>query len=139
MVAMNLCYSVTAYTAGKISQSIDRRYLLAVGLCTLIASDIVLAQSPDTVTILIGLILWGIHLGLTQGLLATMVADTAPVELRGTAFGFFNLASGIAMLAAGIVAGTIWEYQGPSAVFYLSAVLSISVFAFLRKLPARSA
>ena len=61
---------------------------------------------------LTGVALWGVHMGITQGLLATMVADTAPADLRGTAYGIFNLVSGIAMLAASAVAGLLWDRSG---------------------------
>jgi len=111
MVAMNLVYAATAYPFGRLSDRINHRILLAGGLAVLIAADLVLAADDHWTTVLAGVGLWGIHMGMTQGLLATMVADTAPVDLRGTAYGFFNLVSGVAMLAASILAGLLWDLR----------------------------
>ncbi len=94
----------------------SRRKLLAWGLAILIAADLVLAMDDRWTTVLAGVALWGVHMGMTQGLLATMVADTAPADLRGTAFGFFNLVSGIAMLMASGVAGLLWDQLGGMAL-----------------------
>ena len=124
MVAMNLIYALSAYPFGKLSDSMSHRKLLALGLVVLIAADLVLARAPHWGVVLAGVALWGIHMGITQGLLATMVADTAPAELRGTAYGFFNLISGIAMLLASVVAGLLWDGLGASVTFYASAAFS---------------
>jgi|SRR5450830_61546 MFS family permease len=131
MVAMNLVYAVSAYPAGKLADRMEHRTLLMIGVAVLIAADLVLAYGDHWTTVLAGATLWGLHMGLTQGLLATMVADTAPVELRGTAFGFFYLVSGVAMLAASTVAGVIWERLGASATFYLGALFSLLTLALL--------
>jgi MFS family permease len=125
MVAMNLVYSASAYPFGKLSDRISHKTLLAFGLVTLLASDLVLASHGHWITVLVGVALWGIHMGMTQGLLATMVADTAPADLRGTAYGFFNLVSGIAMLIASVVAGLLWDRLGASFTFYASAVFCV--------------
>lgn len=95
--------------------------LLALGLVVLFAADMVLATNDHWLTVLAGVTLWGVHMGLTQGLLATMVADAAPADLRGTAYGFFNLMSGIAMLIASVIAGLLWDRLGPSFTFYAGA------------------
>ena len=100
MVAMNLVYAASAYPFGKLSDRMPHHRLLAWGLLVLIAADLVLARAAGPLGVLLGVALWGIHMGMTQGLLATMVADTAPADLRGTAFGFFNLMSGLALLLA---------------------------------------
>ena len=121
MVAMNLVYAASAYPFGKLSDRISHRMLLASGLVVLIAADLVLAIDDHWSTVLAGVALWGIHLGMTQGLLATMVADTVPADLRGTAFGFFNLVSGVAMLIASAIAGWLWDSLGASATFYTGA------------------
>lgn len=124
MVAMNLVYSVSAYPFGVLSDRMSHTRLLAVGMLVLIASDLLLAYSPHWPALLGGVALWGIHMGMTQGLLATMVADTAPADLRGTAYGFFNLASGVAMLLASVVAGWLWDAYGASTTFVGSAVFA---------------
>jgi MFS family permease len=122
MVAMNLVYSVSAYPFGKLADSMSHGKLLSYGLLVLIAADIVLASSNTWQVVLLGVVLWGLHMGLTQGLLAAMVAATAPADLRGTAFGFFNLASGLAMLVASPLAGLLWDRFGASFTFYTGAL-----------------
>ncbi len=121
MVAMNLIYALSAYPFGKLSHRISHTRLLALGLVVLIAADLVLATNDHWSVVLAGVALWGIHMGITQGLLATMVADTAPADLRGTAYGFFNLISGLAMLLASVLAGLLWDRLGASFTFYAGA------------------
>ena len=125
MVAMNVIYAVTAYPFGKLSDRMSHKKLLALGLVVLIAADLVLASSSHWTVVLVGVALWGVHMGMTQGLLATMVADTAPADLRGTAYGFFNLMSGIAMLFASGIAGLLWDQFGASFTFYAGAVFCV--------------
>jgi MFS family permease len=125
MVAMNLVYAASAYPFGKLSDRMSHRKLLALGLVVLVAADIVLATFPGYAGVLLGVALWGIHMGMTQGLLATMVADTAPTELRGTAYGFFNLMSGVAMLVASALAGLLWDGWGAAATFYAGAAFCV--------------
>lgn len=117
MVAMNLVYSVSAYPFGKLADTMSHGKLLAVGMLPLIAADVVLASGNSWPVILVGVALWGLHMGMTEGLLAAMVADTAPEDLRGTAFGFFNLASGFAMLVASPLAGLLWDQFGAEFTF----------------------
>jgi MFS family permease len=121
MVAMNLVYSASAYPFGKLSDTMGRGRLLGLGLVVLIVSDLVLALAGHWSQVLLGVALWGVHMGMTQGLLAAMVADTAPEDLRGTAYGFFNLVSGVAMLVASALAGLLWQVFGPAATFYAGA------------------
>lgn len=134
MVAMNLVYASSAYPFGKLSDRMSHKKLLAWGLAVLIAADLVLATSDGWTAVLVGVALWGIHMGMTQGLLATMVADTAPADLRGTAFGLFNLVSGFAMLIASVVAGVLWDQLGASFTFYAGAGFCvIALMALVRK------
>ena len=121
MVAMNLIYAASAYPFGKLSDRMSHRKLLALGLVVLIAADLVLATFANSAGVLLGVALWGVHMGMTQGLLATMVADTAPADLRGTAYGFFNLMSGLAMLVASALAGLLWDGWGAAATFHAGA------------------
>lgn len=121
MVAMNVVYSLSAYPFGRLSDRVSHAKLLAGGLAVLIAADLVLASGNHWTIVLAGVLLWGLHMGMTQGLLATMVADTAPEDLRGTAFGFFNLVSGIAMLVASVLAGWLWDALGAAFTFYAGA------------------
>lgn len=136
MVAMNLIYAVSAYPFGKLSDSISHKTLLALGLIVLIAADLVLAINDHWGVVLAGVALWGVHMGITQGLLATMVADTAPADLRGTAYGFFNLMSGIAMLIASVVAGLLWDRFGASFTFYAGAAFCFVALLGLAWQPA---
>jgi MFS family permease len=131
MVAMSLVYAASAYPFGKLSDRMSHTKLLAIGLVVLVAADLVLAYSSHWSVVLAGVALWGVHMGMTQGLLATMVADTAPADLRGTAYGFFNLMSGIAMLVASVLAGLLWDGLGASATFYAGAVFCVLALAGL--------
>ena len=125
MVAMNLVYAASAYPFGKLADRISHKALLSLGLLVLLAADLALASSTHLAALLGGVLLWGLHMGLTQGLLATMVADTAPAHLRGTAYGFFNLLSGVAMLLASALAGLLWDGWGAEATFYAGAALCV--------------
>ncbi|HIF7184678.1 TPA: MFS transporter [Klebsiella pneumoniae] len=136
MVAMNLVYSLTAYPFGKLSDSMSHSKLLQWGLLVLILADIVLALSGHWSTLLIGVALWGIHMGMTQGLLAAMVAHTAPPELRGTAFGMFNLMSGLALLLASTGAGVLWETFGAASTFYAGAIICVVTLIGMRVMPS---
>jgi MFS family permease len=125
MVAMNLVYAACAYPFGLLSDRVSHRALLAWGLVVLIAADLVLASDPHWTHVLSGVALWGVHMGMTQGLLATMVANTAPADLRGTAFGFFNLISGLSMLVASVLAGFLWDRWGASFTFYAGGIFCV--------------
>ena len=125
MVAMNLVYAGSAYPFGWLSDRMSHAKLLALGLVILVFADLVLASGNHWTTILVGVALWGVHMGMTQGLLATMVADTAPVDLRGTAYGIFNLVSGVSMLVASGVAGLLWDTRGAATTFYVGAIFSV--------------
>lgn len=131
MVAMNLVYALSAYPFGKLSDRMSHTRLLAFGLLVLIAADLTLASSNHWSVVLAGVALWGVHMGMTQGLLAAMVADTAPADLRGTAYGFFNLVSGLAMLVASVVAGLLWDRLGASVTFHAGAVFCVMALAGL--------
>ena len=117
MVAMNIVYAASAYPFGQLSDRMSHKTLLALGLGVLIAADLLLALPGNWMSLLAGVALWGIHMGMTQGLLATMVAEAAPADLRGTAFGFFNLVSGITMLVASALAGFLWDRYGAASTF----------------------
>ena len=125
MAVMSLAYALSAYPAGVLSDRMDRMRLLAPGLVVLIAADVVLALSGSVAATLAGVALWGLHMGLTQGLLATLVADTAPERLRGTAYGLFNLVSGGVLLLASVVAGLLWDSLGPAATFWAGALFTL--------------
>ena len=125
MVLMNVIYAFTAYPAGVLADGEGGRdRVLVIGLVLLVAADIVLASADDILMLGAGVVLWGLHMGFSQGLLATLVADTAPAELRGTAFGLFNLASGVALLAASMIAGALWDWFGPQATFLTGAAFT---------------
>jgi MFS family permease len=125
MVVMSAIYAMAAYPAGAAA---DRGYgpkLLSAGLVALVASDLVLAQAAGGAGVMIGAALWGLHMGLTQGLLAALVAQAAPADLRGTAFGVFNLVCGVALLAASVLAGWLWDAFGPQFTFYAGAAFTL--------------
>lgn len=122
MVAMNVIYAGSAYPFGKLADQRRHTSLLSLGLVVLIAADLVLATDDGLSIVVTGVGLWGLHLGITQGLLATMIADAVPASLRGTAYGLFNLASGLAMLVASVLAGFLWDEFGASFTFYAGAI-----------------
>jgi MFS family permease len=124
LVAMNVAYAAVAYPAGAVADQAPRRPLLVAGLGMLVLGDVVLAAATAPWHALAGAALWGLHLALTQGLLATLVADAAPEARRGAAFGVFNLVTGVALLAASVLAGSLWEAVGPAATFLSGAVLA---------------
>ncbi len=135
MVAMNVVYALSAYPFGHLSDRMNHGKLLMLGLLVLIAADLVLASGNHWSVVLVGVMLWGLHLGMTQGLLATMIADVAPEDLRGTAYGCFNLVSGIAMLAASALAGLMWDRLGAAFTFYTGAVFCALTLAGLALRP----
>ncbi|ENO3038453.1 MFS transporter [Enterobacter ludwigii] len=135
MVVMNVIYSFSAYPFGKLSDGMSHTRLLQWGLVVLIAADVVLALCTHWTGIIIGVALWGMHMGMTQGLLAAMVAKTAPADLRGTAFGLFSLVSGGGLLMASVGAGAIWERWGAEYTFYAGAVICLLTLLYLRKTP----
>jgi MFS family permease len=125
LVGMNVVYALSAYPAGVLSDRLDRKGLLAAGLVLLAGADLALALMPNLGGIAIGVALWGLHMGFTQGLFATLVADASPPELRGTAYGYFNLLTGLAMLAASIIAGALWDAYGPAGTFLAGLVFAL--------------
>ncbi|MFM0758106.1 MFS transporter [Paraburkholderia strydomiana] len=125
MVVMSLAYSLSAYPVGALSDRLDRRLLLALGMVLLIAADLLLGMGQSVLSVFIGVAVWGLHMGFTQGILAAMVSETAPSALRGTAFGVFNLACGLCMLLASALAGWLWDRFGASTTFLAGAALVV--------------
>ncbi|MBI5451352.1 MAG: MFS transporter [Gammaproteobacteria bacterium] len=124
MIAMNVVYALSAYPAGAAADRISPRWLLACGLVMLIAADLLLAVAATPLTALIGAALWGLHMGLTQGLLSKLVADAVPVEMRGTAFGIVGLTTGVAVLLASVIAGALWSAFAAAVTFYAGALFA---------------
>jgi len=132
-VGMNVVYAAVAAPAGILSDKIGRENVLLSGLAVLTSADLILAFVPGLGGTIMGVGLWGLYLGLSQGLLSALVADTAPDDLRGTAFGLFNLITGMALLVASTLAGWLWHAFGPTATFATGAVfsgLAILIMAF---------
>jgi MFS family permease len=121
LVVMSLSYALFAYPAGTAADRLDHRLLLLVGIAPLVAADLMLALADTAWQVLAGCALWGLHMAFTRGLFAKLVADTAPAQLRGTAFGIFDLASGVALLLASVIAGALWTLYGPAATFWTGA------------------
>ena len=138
LVVMNVVYAAAAYPFGKLSDTLGHGRLLAFGLLLLIGADAVLASGSGLVRVGAGIVLWGLHMGVTQGLLARMVADTAPQDLRGTAYGLFNLVSGVALLVASVLAGWLWDRLGAADTFLAGAAFSVlALFALFGRAWAR--
>jgi MFS family permease len=124
LVVMNVAYAFSAYPAGWLSDRVNRWAVFAVGAALLIAADLVLAFGSSIAVVGVGIALWGLHMGFTQGLLAALVADSSRAEQRGTAFGVFNLVTGLALLVASVLAGVLWDRGGPQLTFLAGAVLT---------------
>lgn len=137
MVVMNVCYAASAYPFGRLADAVDHGRLLAGGLVVLVAADLVLAFGAGSAALLAGVALWGLHMGITQGLLAAMVADTAPPELRGTAYGVFNLVAGVAMLVSSVLAGLLWDRLGSAFTFGAGAGFAALTLGVLWAMRAR--
>ena len=130
---MNVVYALSSYTIGVLADRFDRGTLLALGVVVLVLSDVALAFVGGLAGLALGVVLWGLHMGMTQGLLAALVADAAPADLRGTAYGVFNLVSGLALLAASVVAGELWDAFGSHATFLAGA--GFAIVALLALIP----
>jgi MFS family permease len=128
-IVVNVVYASSAYPAGVFADPLDRRTLLAVGFPVLIGTDLILGLASRIWTMMAGAALWGLHVGLTQGLLSAMVAAAAPAALRGSAFGIFNLISGLMLLVASTIAGLLWDWFGASATFYTGAIVTAAGLA----------
>ncbi|WP_425248636.1 MFS transporter [Chelativorans salis] len=125
MVIMSFAYSLSAYPAGIMSDRVNRITMLALGLALLVLAEVTLAFASGLIAVAIGVTLWGFHMGYTQGLFATLVADTAPAELRGTAYGIFNLVTGVAMFLASVIAGAFWDQLGSQSTFLVGAIFAV--------------
>ena len=143
LVVMSVVYALSAYPAGQLSDRLPRTLLLAIGMAMLVLADVVLAMARGPAMLFVGVALWGLHMGLTQGIVASMIADVAPAEHRGTAFGVFNLVSGLALLAASVLAGALWDLHGPAWTFSIGAgfalltLLLVPVLGRVRGEPVR--
>ncbi len=125
LVTMNVVYALGAYPAGALSDRIGARGLLLASLAALMAADVLLALGDGLALVFSGIALWGLHMALSQGLLAKLVAEHAPAALRGSAFGLFNLTSGVAMLFASVLAGGLWQAFGAAATFWAGALIAL--------------
>lgn len=135
LVAMNAVYMFAAYPLGSLSDRVSARTMLVWGLIVLIAADLALALLPGVAGAFVGVGLWGVHMAATQGLFAKLVADRSPSDLRGSAYGIFNLITGLALLAASVIAGLVWDAAGPAATFLVGAGCAVVALAGLLVVP----
>jgi MFS family permease len=138
MVVMNLMFAVSAFPMGKLADKLSQPMLLVCGILVLVVADILLANAQNWFLLILGISLWGLHLGMTQGLLSTLVANEAPDKFRGSCFGVFHLINGIAMLIASVLAGFIWEFWGAPWVFYSGVfwcLMAVLFIGFLKNKP----
>lgn len=136
LVVMNVVYMFSAYPAGVLADRMPRHHLLMLGAAMLVLANLMLAGASDVAVVLLGVALWGLHMGLTEGVFTAMIADAAPTDLRGTAFGVFNLLRGLLLMLASVIAGVLWEQSGPAATFITAAVLA--AFSMLLLMASRS-
>jgi MFS family permease len=125
LVAMNLAYLLSAYPVGKLSDRMPKQNLLVVGCAILAVGNGLLAYASNPVLLIVGALLWGLHMGFTEGVFNAMVANSAPKELRGSAFGIFNMLRGLVLLVASVVAGLLWDQVGPQATFGAASALAL--------------
>ena len=137
LMVMNIFYAISAYPAGVLSDNGSRLRILAFGMVLLVVADLVFVLLPGLTGFFIGLAIWGMHMGFTQGIFSSLVADTAPMELRGTAFGILNLSMGIMILLASVIAGLLWDGVGPQSTFLAGATLAM--IALLGLIPLQRA
>ena len=137
LVLMGVAYSLSAYPAGALSDRVSRVAVLGAGLILLIAADLTLAFAPGIEGLIVGVVLWGLHMGFTQGIFAALIADCAPAELRGTAFGMFNLLTGLALLLASVIAGALWDTIGFQATFLMGGGFAVLTLLGLWVIKAR--
>ncbi len=137
LVLMSLAFTLTAYPVGWWADRVSRRALLLAGVLLLVVADLVFALVPGRSGAVVGVLLWGVHLGFTQGLLSAMLSDAAPKALRGSAFGVFHLLSGIALLVASLAAGALWQWQGATTMFLAAAAVATLAAAAVRLAPGR--
>jgi MFS family permease len=135
LALFNLAYVALAYPAGVLSDRMSPRSLLMAGMALLVAGDLVLAKSDGMTGLVVGVIFWGAHMALTQGIFSRMIADSAPEELRATSFGAFWFVSGVAGLLASLGAGLLWDREGSAATFATSAGVAAMALAMLSLLP----
>ena len=131
MVGMNLVFSAACYPFGKLVDHVSAEKLLTVSLVLLAASDFTFAFVSSVRGTVAGVVLWGLHLASSQGIFSLMVARAAPEHLRASAFGVFNLFSGADLLLAGIGAGTLWDFFGPTGTFAGGAVEALVMLLML--------
>ena len=138
LVVMNVVYSASAYPAGKLSDRVPRAHLLAYGCAVLIAANLCLGFGGHLAWTFAGIVLWGLHMGLTEGLIAALVADQAPDALRGTAFGVLHFVRGVLLLVASALAGWLWSASGPTTTFIAGAALAAATLVALPLLPRKA-
>ena len=131
LVLMNVAYALSAYPAGVLSDRMSKVAILSAGLFVLAVADLTLAVVPGLLGLGLGIALWGLHMGLSQGILAALIAHASPQELRGTAYGMYNLVTGIALLLASVVAGALWDAVGPNGTFTAGATFAVAALVAL--------
>lgn len=131
LIVMNIVYSLSAYPFGFMSDFVQREWFLIGGLIVLCLSDFILGMATSLPISFLGIVLWGLHLGLTQGVLTTLVADTCDSGLRGTGYGIFNLFSAVTLLFASILAGYLWDHLGAEYTFVVGGGFSLASLILL--------
>ena len=131
LVLMHLVYAAAAYPFGVLADHMDRRLQLGIGAAILIAADMVLATANVGWMAAIGAGLWGLQMAATQGLLSASVADAAPEELRGTAFGIYDMSVGLATFVASAAAGALWMVGGSPLAFGFSGLIAAAAILLL--------
>lgn len=138
MVIQNIVTMFAAYPVGRLSDSMDRRIPLAMAFIFSIVADVFFALTHSLWVGLLGVALWGLQLGISQSLLLTKVADTAPQEVRGTSFGVYYLIVGFCLFTTNFISGKLSDAFGLRSVFVMSGVLAFLALMALPFLPTQS-
>jgi MFS family permease len=125
MTLMGLVYGIAAFPCGALADRIDRRVQIRVGIGVLFGCYLVLATATDPWQAALGAALWGLQMGIIEGLMAAAISDAAPANLRGTAFGLYYFCTGLASLAASVAAGILWAQGGPALTFTIGAAVAV--------------
>ncbi len=131
VVLMNITFSLSSYPFGKLADKLNPMKLLALGMVLLALANLLFAYAENYRILAAGIVLFGMHLGATQGIFSTIISEIAPSEVRATAFGIFNFFSGLALLASGLVAGSLWEYMGAQYCFGGGVVFALITLSLI--------
>lgn len=134
IVGMDLVHAGIAYPIGRMANRNNLNTLLLRGILVLVVTNVVFITTQSVVGVAIASMLAGLHVGMTQGILSTLVAESTPAELRGTAFAIYYFSAGIAVLIGNTLAGKLSDLLGTTGCFVggLAFTVLASLLLFIR-------